>query len=70
MKNYRNVLGYSLILIAIGVLLILPDIIYPKIYDDGIDTTNYLIKVGLNATRYILIAIFSFILGIKTLFKE
>ncbi|MCA9766425.1 MAG: hypothetical protein KC455_08400 [Carnobacterium sp.] len=70
MKNYRRFLGCSLILIAVGVLFILPDTIYPKIYDDGIDTSNYLLKAVLNATRYILIAIFSFILGIKTLFKE
>ena len=44
--------------------------IYPKVYEGGIDTTRYLIEVILNIVRYMALSIISFILGIKILFKN
>ncbi len=70
MKNPQKAIGIFFILFSILILFILPIIIYPKIYDDGIETTQYLLEVVLNSLRYIIISIFSFILGIKTIFKK
>lgn len=70
MKNPQKALGIFFLLFSILILFILPSIIYPKIHDDGIETTQYLLEVVLNSLRYIIISIFSFILGIKTIFKK
>lgn len=70
MKNPQKVIGIFFLLFSILILFILPSIIYPKIYDDGIETTQYLLEMVLNSLRYIIICIFSFILGIKMIFKK
>lgn len=70
MKKYKKFLGYIFVLLAVLILVNLPNMIYPKVYEGGIDTTQYLIEVILNIVRYMALSIISFILGIKILFKN
>ncbi|MFL2116236.1 hypothetical protein ACEN4P_01240 [Marinilactibacillus psychrotolerans] len=46
----------------------LPNMIYPIIDDGGMDTTQYNLEVTINGIRYITLAVFSFVLGVKVLF--
>lgn len=49
-------------------VLNLPNMIYPVIDDGGMDTTQYNLEVTINVIRYITLAVFSFVLGVKVLF--
>ena len=70
MKNYKKILGYSLMLVAIIILVRLPNMIYPIPDEDGVDIDLYVLEVVLNIVRYIVLSIFSFVLGIKIVFKN
>lgn len=70
MKNYKKILGYSLMLVAIIILVRLPNMIYPIPDEDGVDIDLYILDVILNIVRYIVLSIFSFVIGIKIVFKN
>lgn len=70
MKNYKKNLGYILVLVAVFILVILPRIAYPTPNEDGIDIYLYILETSLNVVRYIAFSVFSFILGIKLVFKN
>ena len=58
------------ILLAVVILISLPELVYPTISEDGVDTHQYLLEVILHIVRYVILSIFSFILGIKLLHKD
>lgn len=70
MKNYKKIIGYSLMLVAILIVVRLPNMVYPTPDDDGVDIDLYVLEVVLNIVRYIVLSIFSFVLGIKIVFKN
>ena len=69
MKNYKKILGYILILVAVLILVRLPNMVYP-IADDGTDSYLYILEAVLNIARCVVLSIFSFVLGIKLAFKN
>ena len=69
MKNYKKILGYILILVAVLILVRLPNMVYP-IADDGMDSYLYILEAVLTIARYVVLSIFSFVLGIKLAFKN
>lgn len=69
MKNYKKILGSILILVAVLILVRLPNMVYP-IADDGTDSYLYILEAVLNIVRYVVLSIFSFVLGIKLAFKN
>lgn len=69
MKNYKKILGSILILVAVLILVRLPNMVYP-IADDGMDSYLYILEAVLNIARYVVLSIFSFVLGIKLAFKN
>lgn len=69
MKNHKKILGYILILVAVLILVRLPNMVYP-IADDGTDSYLYILEAVLNIVRYVVLSIFSFVLGIKLAFKN
>lgn len=69
MKNYKKILGSILILVAVLILVRLPNMIYP-IADDGMDSYLYILEAVLNIARCVVLSIFSFVLGIKLAFKN
>ena len=70
MKNYRKIIGYSLMLVAILIVVRLPNMAYPIPDEDVMDIDLYILDVILNIVRYIVLSIFSFVLGIKIVFKN
>lgn len=70
MKNYKKILGYVLVLVAILILVRLPNMVYPIPNKDGMDTDTYILEAVLNITRYVVLSIFSFLLGLKLVFKN
>lgn len=70
MKNYKKIIGYSLMLVAILIVVRLPNMVYPIPDEDGMDIDLYILEAVLNIVRYILLSIFSFVLGIKIVFKN
>lgn len=70
MKKYQTILGWFFLVVAVIILVNLTDIVYPTIGEDGIDTNQYFLEVILNALRYIVLSMFSFILGLKCLFQN
>lgn len=70
MQKYKKIIGYILILVAILILVRLPNMAYPIPDEDGMDINLYILEVVLNIVRYILLSIFSFVLGIKIVFKN
>ncbi len=70
MKNYKKILGYILMLVAIIILIRLPNMAYPITDADGMDIDLYILEVVLDIVRYIILSIFCFVLGIKIIFKN
>ena len=70
MKSYKKIIGYILILVAILIIVLLPRMIYPVPDDDGIDIYLYILEAVLNIVRYVVLSIFSFVLGLKFAFKN
>lgn len=70
MKKYQLFLAWMFILLAVVILIGLPELIYPAISEDGVDTNQYLLEVIMHQVRYVILSIFSFILGIKLLHKD
>ncbi|MER2001392.1 MAG: hypothetical protein ABS896_09205 [Carnobacterium inhibens] len=70
MKNYKKILGYVLILVAVLLLVRLPNMFYPMPDEDGMDINLYILEAVLNIVRYVVLSIFSFVLGIKLAFKN
>ena len=70
MKNYKKILGYVLILVAVLLLVRLPNMVYPMPDEDGMDINLYILEGILNIVRYVVLSIFSFVLGIKLAFKN
>ncbi|MCI3028536.1 hypothetical protein LMF32_05405 [Desemzia sp. C1] len=70
MKKYQLFLAWMFILLAVVILISLPELVYPTISEDGVDTHQYLLEVILHIVRYVVLSIFSFILGIKLLHKD
>ena len=70
MKNYKKILGYILILVAVLLLVCLPNMVYPMPDEDGMDINLYILETVLNIVRYVVLSIFSFVLGIKLAFKN
>lgn len=70
MKNYKKILGYVLVLVAILILVRLPNMVYPIPNKDGMDTDTNILEAVLNITRYVVLSIFSFLLGLKLVFKN
>lgn len=70
MEKYNKILGYILILGAIIILILLPTMVYPKPSEEGIDIYLYILETSLNITRYAILSIFAFTLGIKYAFKR
>lgn len=70
MKKYQLFLAWMFILLAVVILISLPELVYPTISEDGVDTHQYLLEVILHIVRYVILSIFSFILGIKLLHKD
>ncbi|AGY81832.1 hypothetical protein [Carnobacterium inhibens] len=70
MKNYKKILGYVLILVAVLLLVRLPNMVYPMPDEDGMDINLYILEAVLNISRYVVLSIFSFVLGIKLAFKN
>ncbi len=70
MKKYQLFLAWMFILLAVVILISLPELVYPTVSEDGVDTHQYLLEVILHIVRYVILSIFSFILGIKLLHKD
>ena len=70
MKNYKKILGYVLILVAVLLLVRLPNMDYPMPDEHGMDINLYNLEAVLNIVRYVVLSIFSFVLGIKLAFKN
>lgn len=70
MKNYKKIIGYILILVAILIIVLLPKMVYPIPDYDGMDIYLYILEAVLNIIRYVVLSIFSFILGLKFAFKN
>ena len=70
MKKYQLFLAWMFILLAVVILISLPELVSPTISEDGVDTHQYLLEVILHIVRYVILSIFSFILGIKLLHKD
>ena len=70
MKNYKKILGYVLILVAVLLLVRLPNMVYPMPDEDGMDINLYILEAVLNIVRYVVLSIFSFVLGIKLAYKN
>ncbi|MDN5372841.1 MAG: hypothetical protein PWR19_1887 [Carnobacterium sp.] len=70
MKNYKKILGYVLILVAVLLLVRLPNMVYPMPDEDGMDINLYILEGILNIVRYVVLSIFSFVLGIKLAYKN
>ena len=70
MKKYQKILACVFILVAVLIMISLPELVYPTISEDGVDTHQYLLEVILHIVRYVILSIFSFILGIKLLHKD
>ena len=70
MKKYQLFLAWMFILLAVVILIGLPELIYPAISVDGVDTHQYLLEVIMQLVRYVVLSIFSFILGVKLLHKD
>lgn len=70
MKNYKKILGYVLILVAVLLLVRLSNMVYPMPDEDGMDINLYILEAVLNIVRYVVLSIFSFVLGIKLAFKN
>lgn len=62
-ENRRN-FGFACLSLAILLILFLPVIIYPS------DAGNYYFEATLNAVRYSILAMFSFVIGILCLFGK
>lgn len=70
MKKHKKISGYILILVAVVILVRLPNMVYPIPDDDGMDTNLYILGTVLNIARYVVLSIFSFVLGTKLAFKH
>lgn len=70
MKKYQKILACVFILVAVLIMISLPELVYPTISEDGVDTRQYFLEVILHIVRYVVLSIFSFILGIKLLHKD
>ena len=70
MKNHKKTLGYILILVAVLILVRLPNMVYPISDDDGMDIYLYILEAILNIARYVVLSIFSFVLGTNLAFKN
>ncbi|MER2295239.1 MAG: hypothetical protein ABS913_07960 [Desemzia incerta] len=70
MKKYQKILACVFILVAALIMISLPELVYPTISEDGVDTRQYFLEVILHIVRYVVLSIFSFILGIKLLHKD
>lgn len=70
MKKYQTILGWFFIVLAVVIVVNLTGMIYPTIGEDGMDTNHYYLEVILNALRYIVLSIFSFVLGMKFLLQN
>ena len=70
MKKYQLFLAWMFILLAVVILISLPELVSPTISEDGVDTRQYFLEVILHIVRYVVLSIFSFILGIKLLHKD
>lgn len=70
MRNRKKNLGYIFILIAVVILVNLPDIAYSKIDSNGMDSSLYNQKTIMSFIKYIILSIFSFVLGIRFVSKE
>lgn len=70
MKKYQLFLAWMFILLAVVILISLPELVYPTVSEDGVDTSQYFLEVILHIVRYVVLSIFSFILGIKLLHKD
>lgn len=70
MKKYQKILACVFILVAVLIMISLPELVYPTIDEDGVDTSQYFLEVILHIVRYVVLSIFSFILGIKLLHKN
>lgn len=70
MKKYQAILGCFFIVLAVVIVVNLTGMVYPEIGEDGMDTNQYFLTVILNGLRYTVLSIFSFILGVKCLFKK
>lgn len=70
MKKYQKILACVFILVAVLIMISLPELVYPTIDEGGVDTHQYLLEVILHIVRYVVLSIFSFILGIKLLHKD
>lgn len=70
MKKYKTAIAWIFILLAVVILVSLPYIVYPEIGENGIDNAQYFLEVTMHIVRYTILSIFSFVLGIKLLFKN
>lgn len=70
MKKYQKILACVFILVAVLIMISLPELVYPTISEDGVDTHQYLLEVIVYIVKYVVLSIFSFILGIKLLHKD
>lgn len=61
---------FRLVLVAVLILVSLPNIAYPVPNEDGMYIYLYILETSLNGVRYVVLSIFSFILGIKLVFKS
>lgn len=70
MKNYKKIIGYLLILIAVLIVVRLPNMVYPTPDKDGMDIKLYILEAVLNMVRYIVLSVFIFVLGVKLAVKN
>lgn len=71
MKKYQTILGCFFIVLAVVIIVVnLTGMAYLEIGEDGMDTNQYFLAVILNGVKYTVLSIFSFILGVKCLFKK
>lgn len=70
MKKYQKILACVFILVAVLIMISLPELVYLTIDEGGVDTHQYFLEVILHIVRYVVLSIFSFILGIKLLHKD
>lgn len=70
MKNYKKIIGYILILVAILIIFLLPKMVYPIPDDDGMDIYLYILEAVLNIVRCVVLSIYSFVLGLNFVFKN
>lgn len=70
MEKNKTILAWLFIIFAIVLMVVLPELVYPPISEDAVDTHQYVLEVIMHIVRYVVLSVFSFIIGMKLLHKD